>query len=202
MESMQGFKRIAVLFFCVTGSLGVAGETFTGLRDFGSDGLLWKYQSQTWTDNQSVSWIHTLAGFNNSSSLTEGTLPIEQRGGKYGWYGNGRNSRTFSFGRPQTGFSRGGVESFSPLPQGDMIDSVEDSVTDFSFQNGNGRYYRGGSDGWRYSGSNDYPGPPYDCTPGPAPVPPANVPAPSAIILAGLGTLFVGFLRGRKNMHL
>lgn len=197
---MKYLKGIALTFFIAVG-LANAGETFRGNHDFGNDGLLWDYQSQTWTDNKSVSWIHTLAGFNNSASVTKACLPIDSFGMNDGWHANQEPSGFKGIFNGQTfGLLKGQPGGFDVLPLQDMIDfGSNDSA---GFRNG---HYRGNSYPNNYPRRNDVAG--EDGFPGddpgcpifdPTPIPPAAVPTPSAIILGSIGIFFVGWLRKRS----
>jgi hypothetical protein len=168
-KKMKYLTAITLIFFIAVGLAG-AGETFRESHDFGSDGLLWDYHSQAWTDNTSVSWIHTLAGFDSSASITKGSLPVP---------GN------------KLGFSDRTSGGFSAVPLKNMVDSTASISGDFpnhrfgwnSYHNNHGRRY-----------ANRIPmGTPnflYPCDP--KPVLPSPVPAPSAIIIGSIGICLVG----------
>lgn len=199
---MKHVRRVIVIFLVVAGLAGAA-ETFTEKHDFGNDGLLWDYGSQAWTDNQSVTWIHTLSGFNSSTSVTKATLPINSSGVEDDW----SNSNAIqAFSGQKLAFLKGASTGFEVLPPQDIINAYTNDSGDFQ----SGRY-RGNSHNRSYSTRRDYtkygdgipvdhPKYPEFCDP--KPIPPAAVPAPSAILLAGLGTTVVGLLRSRKRVYI
>lgn len=192
---MKYLTGTALIFFIAVGLAG-AGETFRETRDFGSDGLLWEYRSQAWTDNQSVSWIHTLAGFDSGASVTQGELPIHSAGMNGAWSSNGKPNL---MNGNKLGLSKGTFKGFDVLSLKDMIDS-ENSVS------GNvprGRFW-GNPHGpnkkrpiyWpQIPGEN--PSIPEFFGPNPISSSPSPVPAPSAVIIGSIGICLVGWLRKR-----
>lgn len=208
---MNYLKQVFVIFLIGAGVAGAA-ETFTDKHDFGNDGLLWDYGSQTWTENKSVTWIHTLSGFSSSNAVTKATLPGNASGADEWWANQTKN--TFK-GEQQTfkgqglSFVKGTSNGFNTLPPKDMINSfTSDSA---GFQSGqyywknshNKHYLTNGTKGTKLGGGTspiDDSKFPEFCDP--KPIPPATVPAPSAVLLAGLGTAFVGLLRSRKRVYI
>lgn len=181
---MKYLTGTALIFFIAVGLAG-AGETFRETRDFGSDGLLWDYRSQAWTDNQSVSWIHTLAGFDSGASVTQGELPIHSAGMNGAWSSNGKPNL---MNGNKLGLSKGTFKGFDVLSLKDMIDS-ETSVS--------GNVPRGRFWGNPPDTNNNPRNPRIPGTCDPNPVSPSPVPAPSAIVIGSIGICLVGWLRKR-----
>lgn len=193
---MKYLKGITLIFFIAVGWVS-AGETFRETHDFGNDGLLWDYRSQTWTDNKSVSWMHTLTGFNNSASITKASLPVIGFGADDDWWSN-KNPYTCKdnaggfFNGQKYSLLKGKSSGFDVLPPQKMM----------HFFNGSADISKGHS--WGKPHGDHYPG----CNPpecpddpfGPTPIPPVTVPAPSAVILGSIGIFLVGWLRKRSTV--
>jgi hypothetical protein len=192
---MKYLTGTTLIFFIAVGLAG-AGETFRETRDFGSDGLLWDYHSQAWTDNQSVNWIHTLAGFDSGTSVTKGALPIHSAGMNGAWSSNGK---AVPFKGNKLGLSKATFKGFDVLSLKDMVDS-ENSVPSSLPR---GRFWWNSNDhsnGPKYGhpirvGNYPIPG---ICDPNPISPSPSPVPAPSAIVIGSIGICLVGWLRKRS----
>lgn len=190
-------RSIFILIFTI--GVAGAGETFSGTHNFGSDGLLWNYKSQQWTDNDSVNWIHTLSEFENSNSVTTASLPIQGKSRNTGWpFSDTRNDPDSFKSFP------GRSGSVLPQSRSERFEYDSESQSDFNKweypSNGfSGKNKRNSNVYLNQDGSKDYPSNPgnFD-TCYPPSVPPATVPAPGAIILAGIGTVLVGLLRRKE----
>ena len=202
---MDYLKQIVLIVLTVAGSAGAA-ETFTDNFDFGSDGLLWKYESQAWTDNQSVTWIHTLAGFDSSATITRATLPITASGTDNVWQAkNGQvKGNVFALSNGQKlGLLKGSSNGFDVQGSQEIADSVANAAgftKSRSWGNAYGRY-NGTRQGPKYGDTIPGDGTQFPDLTDSKLIPPATVPAPSAVLLAGLGTAVVGLLRNRKSRY-
>lgn len=197
------YLKQAIFIFLVVAGLATAAETFTDKRDFGSDGLLWQYESQAWTQNKSVNWIHSLAGFENSASVTKATLPIDAAGVDDPWWSkkSGSHPNPFAMSNGQKfGLLNKSAKGYEVCNSEDILDSAA-NYSDFknrSRWNSHSAGYYSRRNGPKYGGGVRVDDAKYPDFCDPSPVPPAAVPSPSAILLAGLGTAFVGVLRNRK----
>lgn len=194
------YLRQAMLIFLVGAGLATAAETFTDKRDFGSDGLLWNYESQAWTQNKSVNWIHSLAGFENSASVTKATLPIDTSRLEDPWWGKKSGPNPFAMSNGQKfGLLNKGSNGYEVSDSGNILDSaVYSDFKNRSRWNSHSAGYYSRRNGPKYGDGIPVDDSKYPDFCDPSPVPPATVPTPSAILLAGLGTAFVGVLRNRK----
>lgn len=189
---MKYLTAITLIFLIAIGLAG-AGETFRDSYDFGSDGLLWDYHSQAWTDNTSVSWIHALAGFDSSASVTKGSLPIQNPGMHGAWK---TNDGDYSLNGVRLGLSNGTYGGLVLLPLKDMVDSTA-SISD-GFPNHRFRW-NSHHHGHALRYVNRIPVvTPDGLYPDPKPVLPSPVPGPSAIIIGSIGICLVGWLRKRS----
>jgi len=185
-----------VLWVCLI--LGVAGlpclaaETIS-TYSFGSEGVLWDFESGYWTDNTSVSWTQTLDGLDNGCEITKATLTIDGCGIDNVWWdfdGDGGYEKTdyvdIWFGSEHLGQMSGNSETFE-LSAVNLDDLSGDAT--ITFREDGGRcidfdwvdsvYLKSATLSVTYN--------------------PVAVPVPGALVLAGLGTVLVGALRRRKN---
>jgi hypothetical protein len=195
------------LIFAVAGLPCLAAETISDTHYFGTDGILWDYESKNWTDNPSVSWTHTLNGLGDFE-VTAATLTIDGSGIDNVWWdfdGDGGYEQTdyvmVSFMDQELGRLTGNSTTFSLTPG--LIAAVTNANAEITFQNdlltlqGWCEDYVVDFD-WKDSVllKSSTLSVTFDQLYGnPGPV---AVPVPGALVLAGLGTTLVGVLRRRK----
>jgi len=178
----------------------MAAETFTDTYNFGTDGILWDSESDCWTDNSSVSWAHYIEGLEDCQ-ITQATLTIEGSGIDNVWWdldGDGGYEQTdfvtVSFMGQTLGQLQGNSTTFDLSPS--LIASAMNADAEITFQNDlidEGCYildFDWEDSVWLKNATLTVV----------AECPSAVVPAPGALILAGIGTILVGTLRRRKTI--
>ncbi|MBC8393744.1 MAG: hypothetical protein H8E17_14400 [Deltaproteobacteria bacterium] len=209
---MDRIKIFTLIMLLVCVGLAGAAQTFTDTHYFGSDGLLWDYENQSWTDNTSVSWTHTLNGFDGTCDVTAAALTITGCGIDNVWWdfdGDGGYEKTdyvmVTFMDQELGLLSGNSTTFNLLGYSDLVDTVTSANAEITFQNDLFTFQ-----GWcrDYVVDFDWSDSVYlssstlsvtcDLSSTPNSV---VVPAPGAILLAGIGMTFVGFLRKHKNFQ-
>lgn len=197
------------LFYVVWGTLTlpcIAAETFTDTVHFKRGRVLWDAKTRCSADQSSLEWAHSLDGIGDEIEITRATLSIQRRGGR-GPGARGRGPRNVSWdmaydggygqaevflGGEPIGQLQGDVTTFDVPPS--QVDSVLSAQTAVSLQNNtssdHSRFPGFGrrNAAWLKSSTLEIV---YENAP-------VAVPAPSALILAGVGTMVVGALRHRK----
>lgn len=184
-----------------------AAETLTNTCTFGREGKLWDYEDGYGTDHSSVSWTQDIAGFQSGGEITEATLTFTGIG-----IDNVRRGRDKDYGYEQTdcvtimlngqtlGQLTGNTTTFQVSSA--LLSDTLDFSADITFQNDQlvGRRGRMRDVDWRdlirlHGVTLDvvYQNPTAEIS-----TPPVSVPAPGALMLAGIGTLVVGILRRRN----
>lgn len=185
----------------------MAAETFTDIYNFGSDGILWDVESNSWKDNSSVSWTHYTQGFDSSTQIAQATLTIKGHGIDNVWWDRDRDGGyeqmdfvTVSFMGQTLGQLQGNTTTFNLPPS--LITNEMGANAEITFQND--LYDKGDhmiDFDWHDAVWLDesflevFPNTVSTASPI---VPVTAVPAPGALILAGIGTIIVGTLRRRK----
>lgn len=207
---MKFCKSIAAAAILLAVSTAGGVETFMDVHEFGRKGILWDFQSRKFTDHRSTDWSHVLTDFDTRCSITEATLTIEGKGIEnicLALDGDGFYERTDSvsvwFMGQNLGQLTGDTTTFDLLNYDHLIEPVTNASAELTFQNDllpfNGRkgQYQVDLD-WKDAVFLKSSTLSITCEPIAAP---ATVPAPSAVALAGIGTMLVGFLRNRKRME-
>lgn len=190
-----------------------AAETLTSTCSFGREGKLWDRELNGRRDNLSLSWTHTLAGLGSGTQVTEATLTFTGIGINNVTGGLDRDRSyeqtdvvTVTFMGQTLGQLTGNTTTFQISPT--LITEAMNADAEIAFQNDvrTGKRSRMRDIDWRdlIRLTNVTLNVVTQSSPGVQDVPttpPVGVPAPGALVLAGIGTLLVGMLRRRGTIE-